>query len=106
MTPLLQPCDISWNKSLKSLVREQWEEWLESGEIEFTRTGKRKRASYVTVAEWVVSNREKAPASLNTQSFVKCGLTPPESTDILHSALKTLLDTGDLPEDDVTSGSK
>ena len=106
MTSLLQPCDVSWNKSMKSKVRKSWNEWLEDGEQAFTRTGKRKRASYDTVAKWVVEAWEQVPRDLITNSFVKCGLTPSDSIDILHDPLKSLIDTGDLPEDVVTSGEE
>ena len=34
-------------------MRELWEDWLTEGEVDCTRTGKRKRASYDMVAEWV-----------------------------------------------------
>ena len=32
MTCVLQPCDVSWNRSMKSNVRQQWDEWLEKGQ--------------------------------------------------------------------------
>ena len=91
---------------MKSKVRKSWNEWLEDGEQAFTRTGKRKRASYDTVAKWVVEAWEQVPRDLITNSFVKCGLTPSDSIDILHDPLKSLIDTGDLPEDVVTSGEE
>ena len=31
-------------------MKKNWAEWLENGEVVFTRTGKRKRASYEMVA--------------------------------------------------------
>ena len=49
MTPLLQPADVSWNKPFKSLMKEKWLEWLNEGEEEYTRSKKRKSASYETV---------------------------------------------------------
>ena len=39
MTSLLQPCDVVWNKPMKSKVRAKWEDWLENGEQEFTQSG-------------------------------------------------------------------
>ena len=53
LTSILQFIDTHVNKSLKSKARELWEAWLPKGEMEYTRTGKRKRASYEIVAEWV-----------------------------------------------------
>ena len=105
MTSLLQPCDVSWNKSMKSKVRERWNAWLQEGEKEFTRSGKRKRASYDMVAKWVVEAWDEVPREMISTSFVKCGLTPMDSIDLLHSSLQNLLKNEELPDDDVTSGS-
>ena len=38
-TKFLQPADLSWNKSFKSKLSELYDEWMESGEHEFTASG-------------------------------------------------------------------
>ena len=45
MTPLLQPADSYWNKTFKSAMKHRWLELLQSGEVEYTKSGYRKRAS-------------------------------------------------------------
>ena len=45
LTKLLQPLDISVNKSFKSKVRKLWENWIVSGYHENTKTGRMKKAS-------------------------------------------------------------
>ena len=46
MAPLLQVMDTHVNKSFKDILKNRWAEWLDHGEEEFTRTGKRSRDSY------------------------------------------------------------
>lgn len=99
MTCVLQPVDVSWNKSMKSKVRAMWDEWLEQGEQEFTRTGKRKRARYDTVATWVVKAWQELPQEMIEASFVKCGISGDATEDDLHSSLQQLIRDGELPDD-------
>ena len=99
MTCVLQPCDVSWNRSMKSNVRQQWGEWLEKGQEEFTRSGKRKRARYDTVATWVVKAWDEVPQEMIAASFVKCGISANGGVDDLHSALQQLVRDGELPGD-------
>ncbi len=46
MTPILQPLDTHLNKSLKSKMRQIWSDWMLHGEVELTKSGKRRRMSY------------------------------------------------------------
>lgn len=56
MTKLLQPLDISVNRSFKLKIRQEWENWMIEGYHTYTKTGKLKRASYTTVCEWIVKS--------------------------------------------------
>ena len=53
MTPLLQFIDTHINKPFKDHLRNKWNEWKTGGEIQFTASGQRKRASYEIVLNWV-----------------------------------------------------
>ena len=53
MTPLLQFIDTHIKKPFKDHLRNKWNEWMTGGEIQFTAPGKRKRASYEMVINWV-----------------------------------------------------
>ena len=53
LTPLLQFLVVYTNKPFKNHLKNMWEEWLDSGKIEFTKFGKRKCASYEMVASWI-----------------------------------------------------
>lgn len=94
LTPLLQPADVVWNKPFKAAMRKHWEDWLRNGAAEFTRTGKRRSASYLTVAQWVREAWDTVSHDLIKQSFVQCGLVGSQDQDMLHSSLRELMCTG------------
>ena len=47
-TKILQPLDISVNRSFKAKLRKTWEEWMISGNHTFTKTGRQRRVDYTT----------------------------------------------------------
>ena len=53
MTPLLQCIDTHVNKPFNDHLRGKWDEWMTDGEIQYTASGKRKRASNQMVVEWI-----------------------------------------------------
>ena len=70
LTSILQFIDTTHiNKSFQSKMRELWEAWLTEGGVEYTRTGKRKHASYEMVAEWVLN----AWNSIATDDYIMKG---------------------------------
>ena len=82
MTPLLQFLDTHVNKPFKDSLKDQWEEWLDNGKEEFTKSGKRRRASYEMVAQWVHKAwRDDATDEIIVRDFSKLGtlefLNPP-----------------------------
>ena len=74
MTPLLQPADVSWNKPFKGLMKDKWIQWLSDGETHYTKTGKRKSASYEMIVNWVSQSWKEISKDIIRMSFVNCGI--------------------------------
>ena len=72
---MLQPLDISVNRSFKAKIREQWEKWMVEGIHTYTATGKMRRASYSEVCEWIVKAWEAILVTTITNGFRKAGIT-------------------------------
>lgn len=51
-TKYVQALDVSWNKPLKALVAEQYNEWMASGVQEYTEAGNVRPPSRKTIVEW------------------------------------------------------
>ena len=76
----------------------KWEEWISEGEVELTRGGRRRRASYAEVARWVNDVWKALDRQLLQQAFVSCGITG-ERQPALHQRLHALVHEGQLPGD-------
>jgi len=74
LTKILQPLDISVNRSLKAKLRKTWEEWMISGDHTFTRTGRQRRVDYVTIIEWILEAWNTIPTSTIINGFIKAGI--------------------------------
>lgn len=70
LTKELQPLDIGVNGAFEARLRTAWERWMTNGEHTFTKTGRRRRASYVTIGQWIVN----AWASTVVRAFGKAGI--------------------------------
>lgn len=106
LTPLLQPADVHWNKTFKSEIRNSWCEWLKSGEQDFTKSGKRRSASYLMIAQWVKAAWGNVPVDLVKRSFPECGLCMGRNIESLHRRLRGLLQKDELSSaNDIEEGS-
>ena len=69
---MLQPMDVSINKSFKYRLRQQYLTWIAGTARELTETGKIKRADPSEVARWVSAAWKAIPESIIIRSFKKC----------------------------------
>ena len=74
LTCKLQPLDVGVNKSFKTYLRQEWEEWMSAGIHDFTATGRMKRASIPVVCSWVINAWAKVKATSVQNAFRKCGI--------------------------------
>ena len=56
VTPLLRFMDTYVNKSFKDGVKSKWAKWIEEGEVEYAKSGKREIASYEEIVKCVANN--------------------------------------------------
>ena len=98
LTPLVQPADHSWNRSVKSKIRKYWADWKSQPKRpdQLTKSGNLKRPTYAEVAEWCLKAWDSLDTSFITKSFVKCGLGKERDDTLLH---KKLLDVLTNPND-------
>ena len=74
-TSKLQLLDVAINKSFKSKVKDQYNDWMISNIHAFTPTSKIKRPSYSTVATWVKESWDEVDISIIQNSFKCCGIS-------------------------------
>ena len=74
LTCKLQPLDIAVNRSFKTFVRNEWNNWMQSDSHDFTASGRLKRATYSEVCKWIASAWEKVTSESICNGFRKAGI--------------------------------
>jgi hypothetical protein len=80
MTKLLQPLDISVNRTFKIGMRAKWENWMSCGEKFFTATGRLRRATLAEVADGESWKGVKKSCILN--GFKKAEIYPYDNNTV------------------------
>ena len=91
LTKVLQPLDISVNRSFKAVLRNLWEQWMMDGEHSFTATGRMRRATFQDVIGWI----DKAWASVTTETI----LSGFRKAGIIGTATEDEADVSDVEEE-------
>ena len=99
MTPLLQLTDTHINKPFKDHLRTKWNEWMTGGKIQFTASGKCKRASYDMVFNWINDVwQQVATDNAILKGFKECGYIGCDGdVNRLHSLLRDTIVNREIP---------
>lgn len=98
MTPILQPADISWNRTVKSKILNLWINWI-TVQIETMPLEDIKRPSYTQVAEWSLQAWNEVSKEIIIDSFAYCNLSKTRDDSRLHSKLLNVITDGTIPDD-------
>ena len=74
-TGLIQPADVSWNRSLKCKIQDKYDEWLSNGEHSFTTNGNMRPPSLLQLVEWIRESWNSIPKVQIEESMKQCGIT-------------------------------
>ena len=72
LPPLLQFLDSHVNKYFKDRLKDTWDDWMDCGEVEYTRTGKRRSASYEIVEKLDQEAWKEIPNNTIVSGFKQC----------------------------------
>ena len=70
---MLQPLDVSLNKSFKDRVR-LWNEWMSFGDVKLTKGGNMMKPDITLCCQWVKQAWDDIPVEMVKKSFLKCGI--------------------------------
>lgn len=75
-TNYLQPLDVAVNSSFKAALKAEFENWMSSGQKEFTPKGYRKKPNWETVLKFVADALKAIKKESIMKGFESCGIAP------------------------------
>lgn len=73
-TGLVQPLDVTVNRSFKSLMRQEWDKWM-NGPHEYTTRGNMKSPTRQDIVNWVSHAWDKVSAHTIQTGFLRAGIS-------------------------------
>ncbi|CAI7783876.1 unnamed protein product [Closterium sp. NIES-53] len=96
-TTLVQPLDISINRSFKCGVRHLYSTWFEEVETgQMTRAGNLKKLPPEVVLKWIAESWADVPEELVKKSFLTCGISSAEDESEDHLILAHMWDKAEV----------
>ena len=74
-TRVIQTADVCWNSPFKAALRDDWVEWMRSGEKSFTKAGNMRSPSKTQLVEMILNAWNTITPEQIQRSFVVCGQT-------------------------------
>uniref|UniRef100_K7FV89 HTH CENPB-type domain-containing protein n=1 Tax=Pelodiscus sinensis TaxID=13735 RepID=K7FV89_PELSI len=75
MTKMLQPLDVTVNKTMKDALRRKWNTWLLEGELTFTTGGHMRTPTLQDVTQWIVDVCVELDPAIIRKRFLKCSIS-------------------------------
>jgi hypothetical protein len=90
-TSYLQPLDVSVNAPFKQNVKDYWDSWIDQPNLELTREGNIKKASYSETVKWVYDSARNITTQTIRNSFVVCGICFARDKSLFNDRLGELI---------------
>lgn len=74
-TKYVQPADVSWNKPFKEMMRNFYDAYMTSGDLQYTKAGNPKAPPLEVYCAWVVKAWDSLSEEMIKHSFKACGIS-------------------------------
>ena len=83
-TRVVQTCDVVWNSPLKAHLRTFWNQWMESGEKSYTKSGNLRSMTKTQLVNNIVAAWDMVTPESICKSFKICGQILDINPDEIH----------------------